>query len=139
MAEDSEMLLVSGEQEERGSQRDATLRQPLVDTMTAGADAKRNKACCCVGLVVLVWSAASVLIYGTDQPCSVARGWVGRAASPVAGCNETWGGSCKNHTYIDYIDDTLFFGCPLVHCNPNASKPELCPGPSLIPCPVSGV
>ena len=70
----------------------------------------------------------------------IARGWHGGAASPILGCNETWGGLCKNHTYVDYINDPTFFGCPATSCNPNPvnGTRELCPGKVSIPCPKSG-
>ena len=74
------------------------LQQPLMGRAPSTAEPKRSRACCCGTLLALVWVATAGLVYGTDQPCGIARGWHGSAASPTLGCNETWGGSCENHT-----------------------------------------
>ena len=101
------------------SERGPELQQPLMGGSGRGrstAEPKRNRACCCGALLILMWGATFGLIYGTDQPCGTARGWHGPAAVPTLGCNETWGGSCNNHTYVDFVLDPNFFGCPLTHC-----------------------
>ena len=112
------------------------LQSPLVDRPPPAADPKRRRLCCCGVLLTLVWGATLALVYGAEQPCAVVRGWHGPAAVPTLGCSGRWGGSCPNHTYVDFLDDPLFFGCQPTKCTPGSS--ELCPGAATTPCPKSG-
>jgi len=110
------------------------LQSPLVDRPPPAADPKRRRLCCCGVLLTLVWGATLALVYGAEQPCADVRGWHGPAAVPTLGCGGSWGGSCPNHTYVEFLNDPLVFGCQPTKC----TRSELCPSAATTPCPKSG-